>query len=113
MAGADDVERRKILTLPALKLRPLGRPAHSQSLYRLRYPGSLLEMVLCCKKYQGLKQICVTKDDDKTKKLLLEITISHSTIIISAFISNTTCFLEFLSSAINICTPLPLISHDV
>jgi hypothetical protein len=29
---------RKYLTLPGLELRPLGRPARSQSLYRLRYP---------------------------------------------------------------------------
>jgi hypothetical protein len=27
----------KFLTLPGLELRPLGRPARSQSLYRLRY----------------------------------------------------------------------------
>jgi hypothetical protein len=34
-------ERRgEFLTLPRLELRPLGRPARSQSLYRLRYPGS-------------------------------------------------------------------------
>jgi hypothetical protein len=38
-AGPDDVERRKILPRPGLELRPLGRPARSQSLYRLRYPG--------------------------------------------------------------------------
>jgi hypothetical protein len=38
-AGLDDVETRKFLTLPGLELRPLGRPARSQSLYRLRYPG--------------------------------------------------------------------------
>jgi hypothetical protein len=38
--GLDDVEKRKFLTLPVLELRPLGRPARSQSLYRLRYPGS-------------------------------------------------------------------------
>jgi hypothetical protein len=31
----------KILASPELELRPLGRPASSQSLYRLRYPGSL------------------------------------------------------------------------
>jgi hypothetical protein len=31
-AGLDDVDRRIILPLPALKLRPLGRPARSQSL---------------------------------------------------------------------------------
>jgi hypothetical protein len=36
----DDVEKGKFLTLPGLDLRPLGRPARSQSLYRLRYPGS-------------------------------------------------------------------------
>jgi hypothetical protein len=38
--GLDVVEKRKFLTLPVLELRPLGRPARSQSLYRLRYPGS-------------------------------------------------------------------------
>jgi hypothetical protein len=41
--GVDDVERRQILLLPGLKLRPLGRPAHRQSLYRLRYSGSDLD----------------------------------------------------------------------
>jgi hypothetical protein len=39
-AGLDGVEKRKFLTLPGLELRPLDRPAHSQSLYRLRYSGS-------------------------------------------------------------------------
>jgi hypothetical protein len=38
-AGLEDVEKRKFLTLPELELRPLGRSARSQSLYRLRYPG--------------------------------------------------------------------------
>jgi hypothetical protein len=32
-------ERRKIISLTGLELRPLGRPARSQSLYRLSYPG--------------------------------------------------------------------------
>jgi hypothetical protein len=36
----DDVEKRKLLALPGLELQSLGRPACSQSLYRLRYPGS-------------------------------------------------------------------------
>jgi hypothetical protein len=36
-----DVERRKIFLLPGFEFRPLGRPARSQSLYRLSYPGSL------------------------------------------------------------------------
>jgi hypothetical protein len=39
-ARMDGVENRKFLTLPGLELRQLGRPARSQSLYRLRYPGS-------------------------------------------------------------------------
>jgi hypothetical protein len=38
--GLDDVKKRKFLTLGGLELRPLGCPARSQSLYRLRYPGS-------------------------------------------------------------------------
>jgi hypothetical protein len=36
----DDVEKRIFLTTPGLELRPLGRPARSRSLYRLRYPAS-------------------------------------------------------------------------
>jgi hypothetical protein len=39
-AGLDDVEKRKFLTLPGLELRPLSRPAHSQSLYHLSSPDS-------------------------------------------------------------------------
>jgi hypothetical protein len=42
-AGRNDVETRKILPLPGLELRPLGRPARSQSLYRLRYPRYMFE----------------------------------------------------------------------
>jgi hypothetical protein len=34
--------RRTFLILLGLELRPLGRPARSQSLYRLRYPGSYI-----------------------------------------------------------------------
>jgi hypothetical protein len=40
--GLDDVEKRKLLTLAGLELRPFGRPARSQELYRLRYPKSML-----------------------------------------------------------------------
>jgi hypothetical protein len=39
-AGLDDMEKRKFLHPPELKLRPLGRPARSQPLYRLPYSGS-------------------------------------------------------------------------
>jgi hypothetical protein len=45
--GLDGVERRKILPLPGLELRPLGLPDRSQSLYRLHYPGSLLNVNVC------------------------------------------------------------------
>jgi hypothetical protein len=38
--GMDDMEKREMFLRPALELRPLDRPARSQSLYRLRYPGS-------------------------------------------------------------------------
>jgi hypothetical protein len=40
--GLDHVEKRKSLTIPGFERRPLDRPARSQSLYRLRYPGSLI-----------------------------------------------------------------------
>jgi hypothetical protein len=53
-AGLDDVEKRKFLTLPGLELRPLGRQARSQSLYRLRYAGSLSCIVR--KKYSEYKR---------------------------------------------------------
>jgi hypothetical protein len=39
-AGLDNLEKRKFLTLSGLQLQPLGRPARSQSLYRLGVPGS-------------------------------------------------------------------------
>jgi hypothetical protein len=42
----DDVEKRKLLTLPGLELQPLGRPGRSQSLYPVRYPGSFGDKVL-------------------------------------------------------------------
>jgi hypothetical protein len=39
-AGLGNVEKRKFLTLLGFELRPLGRSAPSQSLYRLHYTGS-------------------------------------------------------------------------
>jgi hypothetical protein len=35
-ASLDVVEKRKFFSLPRLELRPLDRPGHRQSLYRLR-----------------------------------------------------------------------------
>jgi hypothetical protein len=52
----DDMEKENFLILSRLELLPLGRPARSQSLYQLRYPGS----------YAGFgrpinsSQVCVT-----------------------------------------------------
>jgi hypothetical protein len=42
--GLDEAERRKILPLPGFQLQTLGRPARSQSLYRLHYPDSSLDI---------------------------------------------------------------------
>jgi hypothetical protein len=36
----DDMEKRKIFNLPGFELRPVSRPARSQSLFQLRYRGS-------------------------------------------------------------------------
>jgi hypothetical protein len=41
-AGLNEVKKRKFLTQLGLDLRPLCRPARSQSLYQQRYPGSSL-----------------------------------------------------------------------
>jgi hypothetical protein len=35
-AVLNDMEKRTVLTLPGLGLRPLGRPVRNQSIYRLR-----------------------------------------------------------------------------
>jgi hypothetical protein len=45
-AGLGDMEKRKFLILPGLELRPIGHAARSQSLYRLRCPGSYEVRVL-------------------------------------------------------------------
>jgi hypothetical protein len=43
--GLDDVGKRTVLTLSGLELRPLGRPAHSQSLCQLLYDdGSITSL---------------------------------------------------------------------
>jgi hypothetical protein len=50
--GLDEVE--KILVLPGLELRPLGRPHRSQSLYRLRYPGTVRRKKKTCLYYMSV-----------------------------------------------------------
>jgi hypothetical protein len=44
-ADLDDLEKKNFLTLQRLELRHLGRPACSQSLYRLSYPGSIISRI--------------------------------------------------------------------
>jgi hypothetical protein len=43
--GANEVERRKMLHLQGLELRPVSRIAHSQSLYRLHCRGRRMRTV--------------------------------------------------------------------
>jgi hypothetical protein len=50
-ARLDDVEKWKFLTLPGLELRLLGRPARSQSIYRLIHSPGLSEG-----KYENVNQ---------------------------------------------------------
>jgi hypothetical protein len=59
-AGLDEVMKRKFLTLPGLELRTLGRPARSQSLYRLRYPASWTTRRLEKNVFSRFKGLCVT-----------------------------------------------------
>jgi hypothetical protein len=44
-AALNGVEKRKFLTLLGLELRPISRPASSQSLYRLLYPDTYIIQV--------------------------------------------------------------------
>jgi hypothetical protein len=48
-AGLDDLGKITFFTLPGLELRPLSRPARSQSQYRLRYPGPYFISIQCTK----------------------------------------------------------------
>jgi hypothetical protein len=52
IAGLDNVEKRKFLTLPGLELGPLGRPARSPSLYRLSHSGSCTYMATAKRNYR-------------------------------------------------------------
>jgi hypothetical protein len=47
-ASLEDLEKRKFFTLPGIELRTIGRPARSQSLSRLSYPGSFGVCVCVC-----------------------------------------------------------------
>jgi hypothetical protein len=61
-AGLDDMEKIKFLPLLGLELQPLGRPARSQSLYRLRYPGSIARPRAYKMKNGMMIMYCALKD---------------------------------------------------
>jgi hypothetical protein len=54
----DDVETRKILLVPELVLRPLARPARSQSLYCLRCPGVMYPNSFSSLSHLNLRTTC-------------------------------------------------------
>jgi hypothetical protein len=45
-AGLEDMEKLESLNLPELEIRPLGRSARSQSLYRTTIPR-LMSLIIC------------------------------------------------------------------
>jgi hypothetical protein len=70
-AGLEDVEKRNFLTLPRLELRPIGPPASSQSLYRLRYLGSNINVELIFTRFCSPSPICITITASWTWSVLL------------------------------------------
>jgi hypothetical protein len=70
-AGLDDTEKRN-LTLPGLKLQSLGRPAHSQLLYQLCYPGSYRTDISQLKTNSNLLQIWLKMNNACSKSSRLE-----------------------------------------
>jgi hypothetical protein len=69
--GLDDVEKRKFFILPGLELRLLGRPARSQSLYRLSYPGPSLRGIWTRNKwrlylYGGTRELIRNEKNENT-----------------------------------------------
>jgi hypothetical protein len=78
--GLDDMEKIKFLILPGLELRPLRRPARSQSLYRLRYPGSsrsINKYICICINEGGAQVICNTRKLHYQRTYISEIQFSH------------------------------------
>jgi hypothetical protein len=49
--------KRKFLSLPGLELRPFGRPARSQSVYRLSCPGSVRKVHILIIFHEQTKQL--------------------------------------------------------
>jgi hypothetical protein len=62
-ARLDDVERRKFFPLSEQELRPLGRPARNQLLYRLSYPGLRTLYNISLKQCKAVKSVVITCAD--------------------------------------------------
>jgi hypothetical protein len=78
-AGLDDVEKRKFLILPGLELRPLGRSARTQSLYRLRYPGLWMEEY--AKQVAGSRQRNRTTRSHRPEVSTLQRSVLHCSVL--------------------------------
>jgi hypothetical protein len=79
--GLEDVEKRKFLTLSGLKLRPLRRPARSQSLYRLSYPGSHRPCIATLKRVQRSLQ--------RNEETMINVRFQRGNVIIDKKIQET------------------------
>jgi hypothetical protein len=99
-AGLDVVEKRIFLTITGLDLRPLGRPASSQSQYRLRYPRT--QYVSC-------------KNDDRSLPVWLTIfaiTFTYNVLLFIIVVNlvqniaarNNACFIQNLKIKTYPCT---------
>jgi hypothetical protein len=59
-AGLDYVEKKKFLALPELELRPLGHPAHRQSLSRPQnFAKELKDLIKIALFYKTLERVVV------------------------------------------------------
>jgi hypothetical protein len=66
-AGLGDVEKRKFMTLPGLELRPLGRPARSQSVSRVRTELVHILITGLCIAYHSLPALITIQQDMNEK----------------------------------------------
>jgi hypothetical protein len=62
-AGLSGTQKRTFLALPGLELRPLRRPARSQSLYRLRYRQTGVTLM----HYKHISELIVPVSPKRTK----------------------------------------------
>jgi hypothetical protein len=84
------MEKRKFLLLSGFELRPLGGPVRSQSLYGLRYPGSLIFTV----------SFLISKHNTAIAFPLRELYWFYMTIVINRVIKNCFC-IQFLRISVN------------